>query len=141
VMLRLLVQPDANWLQSLPTLLGCAWAIRYFATHRTVWRWPEHGGLLMLVSFLTTPYAWPTDGAILIPAILYAASLTRSKALIATLTLASAAIEAEVLFCVHLNSWMFTWTAPVWLAWYLCAIRTSDAQPSKEYPPLREVSF
>jgi hypothetical protein len=66
------------------------------------------------------------DQAILIPALLHAAYLTRSRSLVAILALASAVIEVGALRGLPLMfsaSWL--WTAPVWLAWYLYATRRS----------------
>jgi hypothetical protein len=110
------------WMQYLPVALGCVWALAYFRRHRDHWDWMAHGSLLMLVSVLVAPYSWLMDQAILIPALLHAAYLTRSRGLIATLALASAAIEVGILWgSPLLHSALYLWTSPAWLAWYLYA--------------------
>ncbi len=126
IMLRQGLSPNSIWLQYLPAALGCVWALAYFRKHYDHWGWMEHGSLLMLVSVLLAPYTWLFDQAILIPALLYAAYLTRSRSLIAILALASAVIEVGILRGLPLlHSAFFLWTAPVWLAWYLYATKRS----------------
>jgi hypothetical protein len=72
------------------------------------------------------PYTWLMDQAILIPALLHAAYLTRSRSLVAILALASAVIEVGILRGLPLlHSAFYLWTAPAWLAWYLYATRFS----------------
>jgi hypothetical protein len=135
VVLRFAIKPDAMWLQNLPVVVGCGWALVYFWKRRETWNWATHGSLLLLVSLLTAPYAWFTDEAVLIPAILCGAYLTRSRGLIALLALASTVIEAEFFFRIPVNSRLFFWTAPVWLLWYLCATRTNHATEVYDSPP------
>jgi hypothetical protein len=124
IMLRWIISPKAMWLQYLPSALGCIWALAYFRKHYHHWDWMEHGSLLMLVSVLSAPYTWLMDQAVLIPALLHAAYLTRSRNLIAILALVSAVIEIGVLRRLPLlHSAFYLWTAPAWLAWYLYATR------------------
>jgi hypothetical protein len=126
IMLSQRLSPNSTWLQYLPAAVGCVWALAYFQRHRDDWDWMAHGSLLMLVSVLVAPYSWLMDQAILIPALLHAAYLTRSRSLVAILALASAVIEIGILRGLPLMfsaSWL--WTAPVWLAWYLYATKRS----------------
>lgn len=135
------VSPNAIWLQYLPAALSCIWALAYFRRHRNDWDWMAHGSLLMVVSFVAAPYAWIMDQAILIPALLHAAYLTRSRNVVAIFSLASAAIGVWILRGdVQLHSAFYIWPAPVFLAWYLYAVRVSAVQPSKalELPSLAE---
>jgi hypothetical protein len=129
IALRFALRPGAIWLQYLPTALACAWALVYFFRNRTTWNWLEHGSLLMLVSVAAAPYSWFTDQAVLIPAILAAVYLTRSRAAIALLALGSAAIELAVFYHQSMHSTLFLWTAPAWLVWYLYATRPRRIHP------------
>jgi hypothetical protein len=123
------------WVQYLPVALGCVWALAYFRRYRDDWDWMAHGSLLMLVSVLVAPYSWLMDQAILIPALLHAAYLTRSRGLIATLALASAAVEVGILRgSPLLHSSLYLWTSPAWLAWYLYAIRGASAMDASQTP-------
>jgi hypothetical protein len=139
VVLRSNVGPRSSWLQYLPVALGCLWALAYFRRHRDDWDWMEHGSVLMLVSILVAPYTWFMDQVILIPALLHAAYVTRSRSLVAILALASAVIEVEILRGVPLlHSALYLWTAPVWLAWYICATQRRDTRHVCEVPLLAD---
>jgi uncharacterized protein len=137
IMLRWTISPKTMWLQYVPPALACVWALAYFRRHRENWHWMEHGSLLMIVSVVFAPYSWLMDQAILIPALLHAAYLTRSRNLIAVLALASAAIDIGALRGVAiLHSLLYLWTAPAWLVWYLYAIRRSEMTNVYEPPPV-----
>ena len=79
----------------------------------------------MLVSILAAPYSWLFDQALAIPALLRGAYLTRSRALLGVLAIASALIQIEMLSPTSLASVVNLWTAPAWLAWYLAACSTA----------------
>jgi hypothetical protein len=142
IMLGRRLSPNSSWLQYLPAALGCVWALAYFRKHRDDWDWMAHGSLLMPVSVLVAPYSWLMDQAILIPALLHAAYLTRSRSLVAILALASAVLEVGILRGPSVtHSPFYLWTAPAWLAWYLYAIRGTAAEPGETFdaPPFAEV--
>jgi hypothetical protein len=122
VALRFLIDPHAVWLQFLPEAGGCLWAVWYFWTRRSRWNWVDHGLLLLLVSALCTPYAWFSDEAILLPAVL--AGLYRaleSQRSLLPLALFGGAALIEVLSVVKMTSPFYLWTVPAWFAWYLYA--------------------
>jgi len=119
VALRFAIHPQAIWLQYLPAALGCVWAVFYFRRDRAAWDWKEHGGVLLLVSLTVSPYAWVTDQAIALPALMLATQRWASRGHIRLLLLASAAIEIEQLCGVSMHSPWVVWTSPFWLAWYL----------------------
>jgi hypothetical protein len=136
IMLRRTVSPNTIWLQYLPAALGCVWALAYFQKHSDDWDWMGDGSLLMLVSVLVAPYTWLTDQAILIPALLHAVYLTRSRNLVAIFALASGIIEVGIFRGVPaLHSASYIWTAPAWLAWYLYATKrnytTNSCEPAR----------
>jgi uncharacterized membrane protein (UPF0127 family) len=135
IMLRWTISPKTMWLQYLPSALGCIWALAYFRKHYERWDWMEHGSLLMLVSILLAPYTWLMDQAILIPALLHAGYLARSRSLVAVLALASAVIEISALRGMALlHSAFYIWTVPVWLAWYLYAIKPASTTNAYDAP-------
>ncbi len=91
--MRLWLSPQTIWLQYLPAVLACIWALVYFWRRRNAWDWMRDGSLLMLVSILAAPYCWLYDQAVLIPALLQGAYITRSRSLLAVLALASLPVE------------------------------------------------
>ena len=120
--LRQWVDPQATWLQYLPAALCCIWAIVYFWRRRATWDWKTHGSLLMLVSLVAAPYCWFYDQCLAIPALLDGAYATRSRKLLTVLALAILVMDIEIC-AVRVISPLYLWTAPAWLAWYLCARR------------------
>jgi hypothetical protein len=119
---RLLIHPGAMWLQFLPEACGCLWASWYFWTRRRCWDWTEQGLLLLLVSAACAPYAWFSDEAVLLPAVL--AALYRAEEngrSIVPLGLIAGAALIEVLFTVKMTSPFYLWTIPAWIAFYVYA--------------------
>jgi hypothetical protein len=128
VALRFWLSPQTVWFAWLPAALGCAWALGYFWSRRHAWDWMKDGSLLMLVSLLLAPYYWVYDDALAIPALLHGAYLTRFRPLLTVLAFASLLIEVELLRGIRLSTAFYLWTAPAWLAWYLCASRFKRPQ-------------
>jgi len=132
ILLRQHVWPHTLWVQCLPAALGCAWSLFYYRKHRDNWDWLKHGSPLLLVSVLVPPYTWYIDQAVVIPALLHGAYVTRSRSLVALLALASATIEVQwFLGASALHSLLFLWTTPVWILWYLCARKSASASPDQ----------
>ena len=119
-LLRDKINPNAEWLAFIPAVLGCAWALAYFWQRRNHWDWLRDGSLLVLVSLLVAPFGWIFDQSLAMPAILIAASHTRSRLLLAALAVMYIAIEIEI-NRFDLHSAAYLWCAPAWLAWYLLA--------------------
>ena len=112
------------FIQWLPAAIGCAWAIWFYLRHADHWDWFEHGSLLLLVSLVVAPYTWLMDQTIAIPAVLRAASLTRSRLAIACVALGSAALEITALSQKPLlHGSISGWISVFWLAWYLVTTR------------------
>jgi hypothetical protein len=126
--LRRAVAPDAMWLQYLPAVLGCIWAMVYYRRHRFHWDWTKHGSLLALVSLIVAPYSWFTDQVVVVPALLHALYTTRSRTLVSVLALASAIVQLSIFGggtrMLH-SPWLLL-TAPFWLGWYLLATRSAQ---------------
>jgi hypothetical protein len=134
--LRFLVAPQAAWLQYLPTIIATCWAVWFFWSRRDQWDWMSHGLLILLVSLMCAPYAWLTDEAILLPAVLigiYRALEARRSWIPIAVIAASTLIE---LFAgLSITAWYYTWTTPAWLGWYLYATgKLKGPQKSEENP-------
>ncbi|SRR5579875_860321 len=122
VTLRFLLARRVVWLQYIPEAAACVWAIWYFWTRRNHWNWMDQGSWLLLVSAACTPYAWFTDEAILLPAVLFgvyrAEEAGRSLLPIAVFAFA-ALIEVSALG--HISTTHYLWTVPAWFGWYAYA--------------------
>jgi len=138
VMFRYLVDRNAVWLQFLPEGGGCVWAIWYFWTRSSRWKWTDQGLLVLLVSMACTPYAWFSDEAMLLPAVLAALyRVVDTGRSVLPLGLIAGIALIEVLASVKITSPFYLWTVPAWLGWYLYAVRATAAQSSNTYDPPR----
>ena len=129
IVLRLWVNPQAMWLQYVPVSLACIWAVGYFWPRRHRWDWMKDGSLLMVVSIFLAPYCWLFDQALALPALLFGAYATRSKALLVALACGSLLLEVEAACGIMLTSAFHLWTAPAWLAWFLLACAFPNKTP------------
>jgi len=134
--LRFLIAPNAKWIQFVPEICACIWALWYFLARREAWEWPRHGMIVLMVAAICTPYGWFVDESILLPAVLagvYTALEYRRSLL--PLILFDAAALAEALASINLHSHAYLWTAPAWLAWYLYATRAPQEAPQPAAAP------
>jgi hypothetical protein len=123
-MFRHAVNGDWVWLQFVPEVAGCVWAVWYFVTRRQRWDWMQHGLLVLLVSVLCSPYALFTDEAMLLPAVLIAAYRAQAAGRsLVPFGLAAGIAIFEVFLNVQITSVYYLWTVPAWLVWYLYATR------------------
>jgi hypothetical protein len=120
------------WLEYVPAAAGCVWAIYFYWRRRDSWDWMEDGAVLMLVSILVAPYEWPTDQALLIPALLVGVYRATSWTQLGTLALASAMVEFATLAGIGMHSLLYLWTSPCWLAWYLYVSAKAKATKPSE---------
>ena len=138
---RMLPGYDAVLFQFAPEALACLWAIWYFWSKRVHWSWTENGMVVLLVSVMCAPYAWFSDEAVLLPAVLaslYCAQRA-DRSLIPFGVIAGAAL-IEILAGVQMTSPYYLWTTPAWLAWYLYATSGPSAQQSTAHSADGEVT-
>lgn len=138
VALRLWLSPRIIWLQYLPAVIACAWALAYYWPRRNKWDWMMNGSVLMLVSLVVAPYCWLYDQGLAIPALMQGAHMSRSRSLLAILALANLPIEIGLMCGIRITSALYLWTAPAWLAWYLFA-RASAGKLRAGEPPAQPV--
>jgi hypothetical protein len=120
LMFRLLIHPQWVWLQFVPVTLACVWAARRYIDCREQWNWLGHGLQLLLISLLVAPYAWFSDEAIALPAVLCALySRMRSGRSLLPFSCVLGVALVEVLCGVKLNSAFYIWTTPAWIALWL----------------------
>lgn len=126
---RFLIDPHAVWLQFIPEIAACGWALWYFWTRRNRWNWMDQGSWLLLVSAACTPYSWFTDETILLPAVLYGVYRAEDSGR-SLLPIAAIAIVAltEVYAFGNLSSTHYLWTLPAWIGWYWYATWSGGGQ-------------
>lgn len=121
ILLRQWLSPQTIWLQFLPAMLGCVWALAYFWPRRHTWDWLRNGSPVMLVSIVLAPFGWLFDQVLAIPALLDGAYRTRSSTMLVLLAAGSVLVTVDSLWGVNFFSAFNLWTAPAWLAWYVGA--------------------
>ena len=113
---------DNFWIQYLPACFALTWTIVHVIKHRHHWVWHEQLPALLLVSLLSSPYAWTYDQVLILPAIIIAAFwLSRASTrftIVAWLTYLVINL-ANVLLHTRLDDFWFLWLAPAYTFWYL----------------------
>lgn len=125
--LRLLFFHRLFWAQFVPMAVGLIWCMWFYFVNRSKWNWQDHGLTLLVVSLLTTPYAWLTDEVIVLPAILQAAMwIYGSKHTLTLRTRLILVIFAGLNLLLLLILWakvpfatgIYFWSSLVWFGWY-----------------------
>jgi hypothetical protein len=123
-LLRIWLSPSSIWLQYLPALMGCIWALLFFWPRRQSWDWLKCVGILLLVSLVVAPYSWIYDHGIVLPAIMQAVFIIRSRNQLIALASLSALVEVALFCSLRYPPALYLWTiwaAPAWLVWYWAA--------------------
>lgn len=140
---RLLLFRKLFWVQFIPMAVGVLWACWFYWRNRALWDWREHGPALLVVSVLTTPYAWLTDEVVLLPAILQAAVWVYTKRhLLAASSKFVVSIFAalNLLLLLILNAkvpfatGIYFWSSLVWFGWYFYSRRVRRIATSNSLP-------
>jgi len=130
--LRLIFFRRFFWAQFLPMAAGLLWSGWYYWKNRRIWSWGAYGPALLIVSVLTTPYAWMTDEVILLPAILqgtlwvYRAKpkLTlRSQLAIFAFGCLDGLLLLLLRAKIPFSTGIYFWSSLVWALWYWYAER------------------
>jgi hypothetical protein len=124
-MVRVLFFRRFFWVQFVPLALGFAWSAGYYWQNRQEWNWRAHGPAIMVVSLLTTPYAWMTDEVVLLPAILQSVLwLHQEKLKIRSQLILLFFVCLNVLLLLILqakvppSTGIYFWSSLVWFGWY-----------------------
>jgi len=143
--LRLLFFRRDFWVQFIPMTLGVIWCVWFLIRNQRNWNWPQHAPALLVVSVLTTPYAWLTDEVVLLPAILQAAVFvyqTRaymkvgSRLVLLTFALLDGLLLLILKSKIPFATGIYFWSSLVWFSWYLYgwkrfALESGNRAPEK----------
>lgn len=119
----LLTHQNHIWLQMVPLVFSCAWALRYFYRNHREWDWFRHGGVLVLVSVIAAPYAWIMDEVLLLPALIAALVKVAGDRLRVAVFVALALIGDIELQRIEIASFGYMWTGVAFGIWYWWATR------------------
>jgi hypothetical protein len=139
--LRLLFGEGRFALQFVPVLAGVAWFAARWRRYGRTWDWGEQLPLLLLVSFVTSPYgAWHFDLVLLLVPVLHrAARLAEDWPTVTAWAAAAVYLAANaamlVLSVVEAWSFWFAWVTPLILVMYLATGRRPDLSPRPAVAP------
>lgn len=122
-LLRFMVPGHPVWVQAVPSILGLAFCARYYWRRRHTWYWREDGAALLLISAMVSPYSWPFDQLLVVPAIIHVCSARRLKRAIPALAVLNAAAILLLLMTIPLSSPAYAWSGTACLIWYVWARR------------------
>jgi hypothetical protein len=126
--LRLLFFRREFWVQFIPMTVGLIWCVWFVIHNQHNWNWRQYGPALLVVSVLTTPYAWLTDEVVLLPAILQAGVAvyqTRAYMKVGSrlVLLIFALLDALLLLILKAKipfaTGIYFWSSIVWFSWYI----------------------
>jgi hypothetical protein len=118
-LLRFMVPGHPVWVQAVPSVLGMGLCCRYYWRRRNVWDWRVDGAALLLISTMVSPYSWPFDQLLLIPAIIHVCSARGSAKAIPVLAVVNAAVVLLLLMTIPLSSPAYAWSGTACLIWYV----------------------
>ena len=139
--LRLLFFRRDFWVQFIPMILGLGWCAWFMIRNQRNWDWRRNGPALLVVSVLTTPYAWLTDEVVLLPAILQATVFvyqTRANLKLTSRLVLIICALLNVLLLLILKSkipfatGIYFWSSLVWFSWYVYAWRRHSSRAEYE---------
>lgn len=125
---RLLFFRREFWVQFIPMILGVIWCAWFLISNQSNWNWRRHGPALLVVSVLTTPYAWLTDEVVLLPAVLQAAAFvyqTRanmkvgSRLVLVIFGFLNGLLLLILKSKIPFATGIYFWSSLVWFSWYL----------------------
>jgi len=121
--LRLNFGINKNFLQILPTLFGIIWVVFYWFRKRNNWNWYKETPLLLLISFVFSPYTWTYDMVILIIPIIYTfVHIVNTGftgiSILSTMLYIVINIFTFIMQRTRFDFW-FYWLAPVLLLWFV----------------------
>ena len=92
------IGPTHMWLQYAPSFAGIMWVIFHWYREKDRWDWPEQLPCIVLVSVVTSFFAWTYDQVVFLPAIL----------------------EAAIWIKRQVNPWYSFWSARIYIVINVC---------------------
>jgi len=120
---RWVLGTEKVWLQFLPAFCGAAWFTFHWWRQRKAWDWLAQAPLLILVSFATMAYGWPSDQIASLVAIfqIVILILLSPKGLFAYLIIGIYVLIDAYLLAFEGNVFWLWWLAAALLIFYLAA--------------------
>lgn len=117
---------DKFWIQYVPPILGGIWFLTYWRKNHQIWSWLDKVPILLLLSIITTAFAWSHDQVVLVLIVSQIFTLLiRSSYQIKAFFLVLIYLVTEILYfyTVHnFGDFWAMWVAPVLFVWYCFCI-------------------
>jgi len=124
-LLRFMVPGHPVWVQGVPSALGIAFCCRYYWRRRDGWHWRIDGAALLLISAMVSPYSWPFDQLLMLPAIMHVCATRMRNKTVPFLVVVNGVAALLLLRTIPLSSPAYAWSGTACLIWYVWARRKS----------------
>ena len=121
--LRALVPGHSVWVQGLPELLGLLLTARFYWRRRNVWNWRRDGAQLLAISAAVSPYSWPFDQLLYLPAVLDMCVARLARGMVTALVVVNGIGLLWLLRTTPFSSPAYAWTGAACLLWFVWARR------------------
>jgi hypothetical protein len=121
--LRALVPGRPAWAQGVPALLGLALSARFYWRRRDQWDWRRDGAQMLAISAAVSPYSWPFDQLLYLPAIVDMCAARLARGMVPALVILNGIGLLLLLTMMPLSSPAYAWTGAACLLWFLWARR------------------
>jgi hypothetical protein len=120
-LLRFMAPGHPVWMQTIPSVLGMLWCCRFYWRRRNAWNWGEDGAAVLLISTMVSPYSWPFDQLLLLPAIIHVCSLRLPGKAVPALAVVNGMAVLLLVLTIPLHSPAYAWSGTACLIWYVWA--------------------
>jgi len=121
--LRALVPGHPAWVQGVPAMLGMLLSVRFYWRRRDRWDWRREGAQLLAISVAVSPYSWPFDQLLYLPAVVDMCSARLARGMVPALVVLNGIGLLLLLTMMPLSSPAYAWTGAACLVWFLWARR------------------
>ncbi|HEX3985913.1 MAG TPA: glycosyltransferase family 87 protein [Acidobacteriaceae bacterium] len=121
--LRALMPGHPVWVQGVPELLGVLLTARFYWRRRNQWNWRRDGAQLLAISLAVSPYSWPFDQLLYLPAVLDMCAARLARGMVPVLVLLNGMGLLLLLMTMPFSSPAYAWTGAACLLWFLWARR------------------
>lgn len=121
--LRALLPGKPAWVQGVPEVLGLLLTARFYWRRRDVWNWRRDGAQLLAISAAVSPYSWPFDQLLYVPAVVDMCAARLAKGMVPALAVLNGVGLLLLLTMMPLSSPAYAWTGAACLLWFVWARR------------------
>ncbi|MGA8528820.1 MAG: hypothetical protein WB622_03840, partial [Acidobacteriaceae bacterium] len=111
------------WVQGVPAILGMLLTARFYWRRRDRWDWRRDGAQLLAISAAVSPYSWPFDQLLYLPAVVDMCAARPSRGMLPALAVLNGIGLLLLLTMMPLSSPAYALTGAACLVWFWWARR------------------